>query len=171
MSLPKGAIKKNTLSTHDMMKTPFMMFQAHHDDYAKMSQQTVNYIPQESILSKLFFHPKNIDLIQKQIIMNVYRETDEKYLIERQDEKDLLVVMKSIFIQKAKHLPTNIKDQIKELDYLVVDEVTPGIISEITAHVNYIDKIFGEFNVLDRPINVSNAGNKTLPSVTSRFSQ
>ena len=168
MSLPKGAIKKS-LNNHEMMKTPFLMFQAHRDDYYNMSQDSLNGVQQESILSKVFFHPENVNYIQKKIIMQLFYETDGKYLIEKQDETDLQIIMRSIFLQHAKHLPNNIKEQITELDNIVVDEVIPDIISQIKAYNGYLKDAFGPREIMDRPQNVSNAGRKTLPSTTRRF--
>lgn len=166
MSLPKGALME---VKGDITKTPFVMFQAHKDDYYSMGQQSLRGIQQESILSKLFFHPKNVDLVQKQIIMEIFWRSNGEYLIEKQNEADLQVVMRSIFLTHAKHLPYNIKEQIRELDYLVADEVVPGIMSEIKAHFGYLESVFGKRQIMDHPKNVSNAGLKTLPSVSRRF--
>lgn len=168
MSLPKGAIKKQ-MNNCEIMKTPFIMFQAHKDDYYNMSQDSLRGIQIESKLSKVFFHPKNVNLIQKQIITNVFRKTNGEYLIEKQNETDLQIVMRSIFIQHARHLTNNIKGQIRELNNLVVSEVIPGIVSEIMAHCGYLERTFGPMQIMDRPKNVSNAGLKTLPSITRIF--
>ncbi len=168
MSLPKGAINKS-LNQNEIMKTPFIVFQSHFDDYYNMSQDSLRGIQQESILSKVFFHPKNVDLIQKQIIIEVFRRTNGSYLIEKQDEADLQIVMRSIFLQHAKHIPNNIKEQICELNNLVVNEVIPGIISEIKTYFGYLESVFGSRQIMERPENVSNTGLKYLPSVTRIF--
>lgn len=169
MSLPKGAVNRY-LSEGEIMKTPFIMFQAHSDDYHNMSQDSLRGLQEESLLSKVFFHPKNVDLIQKQLIMDVFKRTNAEYLIEKQNEEDLQVVMRSIFIQHAIHWPDNIQAQIRELNNLVVDELYPGVLSEIKAYFGYLERAFGPMQVMDRPENVSNAGLKTLPSVTRIFS-
>lgn len=168
MSLPKGAIKKS-LNSHEIMKTPFLMFQSHADDYYNMSQESLRGVQEESILSRVFFHPKNVDLVQKQIIIEIFRRSNGEYLIEKQSEADLQVIMRSMFIQHARHLPDNIKGQIRELNNLVVDEVIPGIMSQIQAYEGYLERAFGPMQIMDRPENVSNAGRKTLPSVTRTF--
>ena len=168
MSLPKGSVNKQ-MNSFEIMKTPFVMFQAHKDDYYNMSQESLRGVQQESLLSKVFFHPLNVDLIQKQIITEIFRKTNGEYLIEKQNEADLQIVMRSMFIQHAKHLPDNIKQQIRELNYLVADEVIPDIISQIKAHFGYLDRAFGPMQVMDRPENVSNAGLKSLPSATETF--
>ena len=169
MSLPKG-VADNAWNRTNLMKAPFIVFQSHPDDYQKMSCQSLKNVHEESVLTKVFFHPKNIDLVQKLIITEVFRRTNGEYLIEKQNMEDLQVVMRSIFIQHAKHWPYKIKEQISELNYLVADEVVPNIISEIKAYFGYLERAFGQREIMDRGISVSNKGLKTLPSVSSRFS-
>ncbi len=131
------------------------------------SYDSLKGIQQETILSKVFFHPKNVDIIQKQIIMETFKRTNGNYLIKKQNESDVHVVMRSIFLQHAKHLQTNIKQQIIELNNLVVNDVVPGIINEIKTHDKYIKQVFGPVELLDRPVSTSNAGLKSLPSITN----
>lgn len=164
MSLPKGSFKSS-----EIMKTPFIMFQSHPDDYYNMSQDAVRGIEQESLLSRVFFHPVNVDLVQKKIITEVFRRTNGEYLIEKQDEADLQIIMRSIFLQYARHAPNNIKDQIRDLNNLVADEVFPGILTQIKSYFGYLDRAFGPTQIMDRPENVSSAGTKMLPSVTRTF--
>ena len=165
MSLPRGTLK-NVTSQTDIMKTPFVLFQSHRDDYYNMSQDSVKGIMEESILSRVFFHPKNVDALQRQIIKEVYKRSNNEYIIEKQAEEDLQIVMRSMFLQHARHVPDHIPEQIQELNNLVVDDVVPNIMSEIKAYFGYLDRTFAPRQILDRPECVSNAGLKTLPSVT-----
>ena len=168
MSLPKGAVNRR-MTEADAIKMPFLMFQAHPDDYYSMANDSLRGTQQESTLSKEFFHPNNIDLIQRQLISEIFNRSRGEYLIEKQNEQDLIVVMRSIFLQNAKHLPHNIKEQIRELNFLVVDDLVPNMMSEIKGYFGYLERAFGPQQVLDRPENVSNKGLKTLPSVTRTF--
>lgn len=167
MSLPKGAINKPT--SKEITNAPFLLFQCHKDDYHNLSRDNLRGVQQESLLSKVFFHPKNIKLLQRQIIKTVFTRTNGEFLIEEQDERDLQVVMRSIFLQKAKHYPTNIKEQVKELNDLVVDEVVPDIVSQLKMYIGYLDRAFNQPIPLERPKNVSKAGMKSLPSITKTF--
>jgi hypothetical protein len=121
--------------------------------------------PTESILYKLFFHPKNVYLLQKLIIMRVYQVSNGEYLIERQKKEDLLVVMMYIYEKYAEHLPYDFKSQINRLNNLVADEVLPGIITEIKSYFGYMERAFGPARIMPNPINLSKAGSKLLPSV------
>lgn len=166
MSLPKGVVRCKNI---DINKTPFLVFQSHPDDYHDIVQRSKELSGQNSNLSKVFFHPKNIDLIQRQIIAEVFRRSRGEYLIEKQNEQDLLVVMRSIFIQFAKHLPYDVKGQIRELNRIVVNEVVPDILSQINFYFGYFKVINEPRQIIDHPKNVSNAGLKTLPSVSRLF--
>jgi hypothetical protein len=156
-------------SNFDIMKTPFLLFQSHYTDYYNMSRDCVKGIQEETILSKIFFSPQNVDLVQKQIIASVFNRTKGAYLIEKQNEEDLQIIMRSMFLQHARHVSDHIKEQIKELNNLVVDDVVPNIISEINAYIGYLDRTFLPRQIMDRPECVSNAGTRTLPSVTKTF--
>jgi hypothetical protein len=168
MSLPKGAINK-PMSQFDIMKTPFLLFQSHRDDYYNMSQNSLTGIQVETSISRAFFSPKNVDMLQRQIIAEVFRRTNGAYLIEKQAEEDLQVVMRSIYIQHARHVPNDIPEQIRELNNLVTDDVAPNIISEVNAYFGYLERAFAPRKIMDLPENVSNAGLRTLPSVTRTF--
>ncbi len=167
MSLPKGSIKPQ--SQFDIMKTPFLLFQSHKDDFYNMSQQSLTGIQVETSISRAFFSPRNVDLVQKKIITEVFRRTNGTYLIEKQDEKDVHVVMRSMYIQHARHVPNDIPAQILELNNLVVDDVVPGIISQANAHYGYLERAFVQRKIMDRPEYVSNAGLRTIPSVSRTF--
>lgn len=153
----------------EIMKTPFLLFQSSPHDYYNMSQDSVRGVQQETLLSKVFFHPRNVELIQKRIIKEVFNRTNGEYLIEKQDETDLQIVMRSIFLQKANFCQDDIKEQVRILNNLVVDEVVPGIVSEIKMYMGYLDRAFSQPIPIERPKNVSNAGTKTLPSVSKTF--
>lgn len=168
MSLPKGALNK-PMSQFDIMKTPFIMFQSHRDDYYNMSQNSLTGVQVETNFSKIFFSPENVNLLQRQIIMEVFKRTNGEYLIEKQSEEDLQVVMRSIYIQHARHAPNDFQGQIKELNYLITDDVVPGIISEINAYNGYLERAFAPRKIMDLPECTSNAGLRTLPSVSRTF--
>lgn len=165
MSLPKGTINNEI----NIAKTPFLLFQSHKDDYYNMSQNSVSGIQVETILSKVFFSPQNVDLLQKQIIMEVFRRTNGEYLIQKQDEKDLQVVMRSIYLQHARHTPNDVRGQIRELNNIATDDIVPNIVSAVNGYYGYLERAFEPRQVMDLPVNTSSAGTRTLPSVSKTF--
>lgn len=122
-----------------------------------------------TLLSRLFFSDKNVDIIQNAIRYKVWIDTAKNVVISRQSDSELLIVMRSIFVQHAQHRPDGITEQISTLNDKVVQEVTPGIISEATAHLVYLKDKFGGIQPIAPPVNVNSAGLKQLRSVTSTF--
>jgi hypothetical protein len=164
MTLPSGYVNKENLA-----KTPFLLFQAHKDDFYNYSQESVRGVFKESDLSKLFFHPKNIEIVQRQIILEVYKNTNKKYFIEPQDPISLQVIMRSALITWGQFKQDDLTGQIRKLNKIVVEQVTPNIIAEIGAYFHYLKMTFEPREIMDHPKCVSNSGTKTLPSVTDIY--
>tara|TARA_A100001011_G_scaffold296821_1_gene309409 strand:+ start:117 stop:614 length:498 start_codon:yes stop_codon:yes gene_type:complete len=88
-------------------------------------------------LSKAFFSAKNINVIQKGIIQEVYNLSNLKYVIDNQNEDVLKIIMRSIFLQNSAHLPTQIQGQINQLNQLVIDYCAPNIYTEVLSYIKY----------------------------------
>jgi hypothetical protein len=163
----------NHLVDHiDIENNSFLLLSDHRNDYFKKFSEKLepsNEDHQGYILSDLFFSPANVEIIQRQIVLDVYKNSDKKYLIPFQNPKSLEIVMKYIFNENAKHLPFDVTEQIRELNQNVTDEISPMIINNINAKQEYLREINAPPPVNDLPINVNSAGNKTLSSYTSTF--
>ena len=97
----------------------------------------------------------------------VYEKTNKKYLIDRQSDTELLIVMRSIFLQNSKNLDYDLKQQILQLNNLVLNYSVDNVISAILAHVGYLNDIDKPYTLMEHPQNVNSAGTKTLRSTTS----
>lgn len=114
-------------------------------------------------LENYFFSDENISLINKQLIINVFKKTDNKFKIAPQSKQSLLIVMRYVFLEHAKHLPYNVVGQIRELNCRVVNEILPLIVTEANQRVNYLKEISEPRNLVPLPVNV-HKNNKNLPS-------
>jgi hypothetical protein len=154
----------------DIWKTPFVVFQSNPEEYYSMVDEATKGIEVETILSRLFFHPKNMKLIQKMIKRAVFEASGKKYWLEDdQNDNDVFVVMRSMYLQHARHLDYDFDKQIMELNFYVVDDVVPGIISEIRAQEGYLQRAFDPRHIISHSINLSRAGSRTLPSITTLY--
>lgn len=115
-----------------------------------------------------FFSDENIDLINKQLIITVFKKTNGEFKISTQKNEDLIIVMRYTFIEYAKHLPYDITNQIRELNCIVVGQIVPNIITQITQRKEYLRVISSPREILPHPISESTS-NKLLPSVTTTF--
>jgi hypothetical protein len=125
---------------------------------------------EQGALETTFFSDENMNLINKQLIMKVYEKSDKKYKIGPQSKQSLLIVMRYIFIEHARHLPYDIKEQIRELNCRVVTDILPNIITNVEQKLEYIKLIESPRQILSLPISTNNKNRKTLPSVDKRNS-
>jgi acetaldehyde dehydrogenase (acetylating) len=117
---------------------------------------------QRSKLSDSFFSQTNIDHLQDTIIRQIYKKTDGKYSIVKQNEDEIVIVMKSIFIQNGRNNDNNINLQINELNKLVLNYCVGNVYTNLLQYVKYVDDITKENTVMDMPQNVDIKGSKTL---------
>ena len=118
-------------------------------------------------LELVYFSNENIDLINKQLILAVYKNSNKTYKINEQSPIALTIVMRYIFIEFSKNLLYDIKDQIKELNCRVINELVPKILTEVSQRVNYLNEISMPRKVLPYPINVHKT--KNLKSISNIF--
>lgn len=120
-------------------------------------------------LNQLFMSQANINLLQTRLRYEVWKLSNGRYKIGKQDETELLLIMRSIYLQYSSNQPTHIKEQIDELNKIVIRECVPRILSGIEQYLGYIRDASANYVPNDLPQNVSSAGRKTLRSVTSTF--
>ena len=151
MSLPRKEMRK-AQRRNEM--APFLIFQASPEDFHKIqSQQQSDPDPAENcnLLSKIFFHKRNLNLIQNEIRSGVFHATNGKYLVDRQNDQDVKVIMHAVYEEHSKNLPTKIKQQVRELDDLVVSACVEMIIAELASKRRYYRDINEPCRILDRP--------------------
>ena len=122
-----------------------------------------------SDLPTTFFSDENINLINKKLISAVYKNTNGEYKIKEQSSEQLLIVMRYIFLEYARHLPYDIKGQINELNCRVVSDILPNVITNAQQHIGYLRDIEKIREPLPLPISTkyTSASSRTLPSVGS----
>ena len=122
-----------------------------------------------SPLSKAFFSKANVELVQDMIRYNVYIKSDKKYIIGPQSNIELEVIMRSIYLQNSRNLPFKIREQIKELNSMVVHNSTPRILSSLSQYLGFLYRVENLPTPIELPKNLSSAGTRLLRSVTSTF--
>ena len=103
------------------------------DDNTNLISQTIS----TNELSDTFFSKNNIDKIQLLIIQKVYNDSDNRFTINKQSEQELLIIMKSYYLQYSKNLSVNIDKQINVLNSMVVDWSANNIITNIEQYIIY----------------------------------
>jgi hypothetical protein len=119
-------------------------------------------------LGELFFCPDNIRRLQNKIKKSVFIESKGKYKLDAdQNESDLLIVMRAVYIQDSYNSPYRIVHQVKELNQKVINRILSDMITNIKQNEEYISAIDRPIDPIPLPVNVSRAGRLSLPSVTT----
>jgi uncharacterized protein YukJ len=119
-------------------------------------------------LENTFFSDENMDLINKQLVISIFNRTKGQIRIADQSKQQLVIVMRYVFLEHARHLPYDIKGQIRELNCRVVGEILPNIITNVNQRIDYLNEINNPRQILPNPINV-NKGRRLNGGVSSNL--
>jgi hypothetical protein len=151
----------------DLTNLPIGFFQDYNPKNGELRKQLVKNITKinindSNILKDIFFSDENIELINKQIILTIWKRSNNTYKIGFQNKNNLLIIMQYIFLENARHLPYNIKGQIRDLNCQVIGEILPNIITNFEQKLGYLRDIEKRQPILDLP--KSSTADRTLPS-------
>ena len=107
----------------------------------------------------LYFSSKNFNALHEEIINRVKTITGNT--ISRQSDYDLLLVMRSIYLQFSNNDPTNVIGEVRWLNRKVLEFVIPNIISNMSQYLKYIAEVGKNPTPLSYGQNVSIRGTKT----------
>ena len=121
-----------------------------------------NFRIQNSPIIELFFADSNIDVVQKKLARDVYRETGQS--ISRQSCSEIFIVMSYVFANNAKHYtnPTYIHKHVQLMNELVLGELVPMVSSNVKQYVQYIKDISTLPVPIDHGQSTSIKGNNSL---------
>jgi hypothetical protein len=119
-------------------------------------------------VSKLYFSGQNIKRIQKQIRQQIHIQSEGKFKLDvDQNEMDLLIAMRAVYIEHGKHQDSHVVRQVKKLNEQLLDYIMPDIMTNVNQYYGYIREINEPLKPILRPMNVSHAGRRALPSITT----
>ena len=163
-------INDSNMTIQDIYRTPFLFLQEHRKNYGNMASTALKGIQSESELSKLFFSDENFKRLQRLIRREVHKRTAGQFTLEvDQEQRDMFIAMRAVYMEHARFLPGQIVRQVKRLNLKVIDEILPGMITEIRQHWGYLKEINKPLRPIERPMAANNAGRRQLPSITTTW--
>lgn len=163
-------LNANNMTIQDIYRTPFLFLQSHQNNYGDMADVALKGIQSNSDLSKLYFSDDNMKRLQRNIKREVFKRTNGQFRLDiDQDENDLFIVMRAVYMEHGRFLPNQIIRQIKRLNEKVIDEVVPGILVNVKQYHGYLKEINKPLDPIPLPVNSNRAGRKTLPGISTIF--
>ena len=115
-------------------------------------------ISESNLMSQIFLSQKNINLIQIKIINIINNEY--KYKISKQSKNELIIIMRSVYLNNATNNyknKTEFKTELNRLNNLVVTYCVKNIVNNIKSHELYLKKINNDLNPIDLPTTIVQA--------------
>jgi hypothetical protein len=132
-----------------------------YKDSSQQQNTDVNIISNivvPNAVSRTFFSNDNVERLQRQIVQEVFRVSQKQ--IGKQSYNELQIIMKSMYLQYGRNLPTEIEEQVAALNKYVLDECVRIIIPNVLQYNKYLEDITSPIPVMPLPQNVSNKGYK-----------
>lgn len=118
--------------------------------------EQIQYRHSDTPLNKLFFSQGNIDTLQGQIQSMVQQMVNAT--IDRQSDSDLMLVMRSYYLQYAQNHPDRLAQELSELNTRVVNFCANRIAVEVEAYRYYRKDIMDFPAPIANPVNVKKYG-------------
>jgi hypothetical protein len=127
------------------------------------STEAISHTTNRTPLADLFFSGQNMEILQLGMRNMVLNRTNGSYNIGKQNEIELKIIMRAMFIQHAKYrtdIPINI--QIQEINRKVLEFSVPRIISTLNMKRKYLQDIQNLPVPLEHSQSMSTKGTKEL---------
>lgn len=118
----------------------------------------------KSNLSIAFFSKENMNIIQNGIRAGVYELSKGSYIISPQDEDNIKVIMRNIYLDNCANLPNNISNQIQELNQIILDYCIPKVYGEAQGYLTYLHDVSNLAVPMQRPISSAYKTNSLEPN-------
>jgi hypothetical protein len=109
-------------------------------------------------LNSLYFSEFNMHLVQKGIRQKFRNDTNIR--IDYQNPNDLYALMRVVFINNSGDHFSNVNEQVRAMNTIVIDEAIRQIKTGVAQYVNYIRDIETISEPMDRPLNTTTFGKK-----------
>lgn len=163
--------ERNTTVGSRFDLSSYEMFQEDTLKPSTIRKQILTGVHECNLLNEVYFSPENLEIVQTAIRYNVWLASNKQHIIGRQSDVEIQQIMRSMYLQYGRFLPTAVQQQVKELNDLVIQECVSKALSKIQQHIWYLWHASKNtpWTPIEHPKSMSSAGLKQLPSVTSVF--
>jgi hypothetical protein len=125
-------------------------------------QDLVGHIHKPTPLNEVYFSQANIEKLQKAIQEQVYLMSGpKKFMIDRQNDDDLKIIMRSYYLSFAKNNPQTIAEELADLNGRVVGFASARVYSEADFYQFYLKDLQEFAPPIANPINTASYGTRT----------
>lgn len=130
---------------------PFDLYREDFSNKDKKHENSFSGIHEKTPLNLTFFGKRNVELLHQMIQAKVLQKSNGKFQIGKQSEKELIIIMRSIYFQHGKNLPDKIQEQVDDLNTKVIDECVRIILVNIKSYIGYVKDVNAPPSVMNVP--------------------
>lgn len=128
------------------------------------NEEALKGIHTNNELANIYFSQENIDALQEAIRYMVNKKSCGKFVISRQSDSELKLIMRAFYLQEGKHKQYNVLEEVKELNTMVLNYAVPRVLQELGMYMHYKEDINKCPMPLARGEFISSKGSKQLVS-------
>lgn len=111
-------------------------------------------------LNTRFFSRENFEYLQEQIRYRVYQQSGNQYIVDRQNDDELKIVMRSIYMTYARHRAGELEEELKDLNEHVLAYCVKDVLTAVDHYMKYLNTLAYMPQQPARPVNPSMSGTK-----------
>ena len=128
---------------------------------SQLVAENIQYRHNNTPLNTVFFSESNKANLQQKIHDAVLELSKGEYNLDPQSEADLLLIMRSYYLQYAQNNPDNVAVELEQLNDRVVAFSSSRIMVEITAYKRFRKDILDFPEPIARPLDMQIYGTRT----------
>ena len=101
----------------------------------------IGHIHKSTLLNEVFFSADNIAKLQQDIQDQVFLMSGNKYRIDKQDEQQLKIIMRSYYLMYAENNDLKVAEELDSLNKRVVGYSAAKVYSEVDFYHFYVQDI------------------------------
>jgi hypothetical protein len=121
----------------------------------------IGHIHQRTPLNTVFFSIANLDKIQADIQAQVLLLSGGRYHVDRQNDDDVKIIMRSYYLMFAENNPNNVAAELADLNSRVIGYASAKVYSEADFHIFYCKDIEDFAPPIANPMNPHVYGTRT----------
>ena len=141
------------------------LFSESSDGIEEYNTHTIAHAYEGTRSQFAFFSKTNINHLQKLLKYHVWLQSDKKHIIGKQDPNQLIIIMKSVYLQYGQNNENDIRKQIKRLNAFVLEYSVPNILLNIEQNKAYKKSVSNLPKPMELPKYISSAGTRTNPNI------
>jgi hypothetical protein len=152
----------NDPSLKDFSARPYSLYSPGEALFGNTHRQDlIGHLHKETPLNVVFFSQDNIDHIQQAVRDQVKLMSGNKYNIDKQNEDDIKIIMRSYYLMYNKNNPKMIAEELEDLNRRTIGYISGKVYSEVDFHMFYRKDIESFAPPIANPTNVHVYGSRS----------